>query len=199
MKKLIFLILLSVQSFAFAADVITVTAVGDVMLGTNFPQNRLPPNQGQNLLYQATKYFKSADIRFANFEDTFFDGPAQPDGKSPGPNRFLFRTPPEFVERLVEAGVNVVSLANNHAKDFGSAGIRSSKAVLSLAGIQNSSKEGKEVAQFNVRGTSVALIAADFYPGSRSVTSPDSTTKKLRISKKPNPLSLFQLMLVAKE
>lgn len=160
------------------AEPILVSAVGDIMLGTNYPRNLLPADQGRSLLREAAPYLKAADVRFGNFEDTFFDGDPQPDGKTPGPNRWLFRTPIDYVERLVEAGFNVMSLANNHARDFGRAGIESSKVVLKLAHIQYSSKDG-EVAHLNVRGTPIALIAADYYRGGRSIVTPDSTYREI--------------------
>ncbi len=169
------------QTLAFASpdsELISISAVGDIMLGTNFPNNYLPADQAKASFTDATPYFKSSDIRFGNFEGTLFGGPTQADGKAGGANRFLFRTPIDYVGRLTDSGFNVLSLANNHAHDFGAAGIRSSKQTLSLAGIQYSSKDG-EVARFNVRGHSIALIADDFYSGRRSVVTPESTYQEI--------------------
>lgn len=161
-----------------SGDFITVSAVGDIMMGTTSPYNRLPRDEGRSYFHQARSYMAVSDIRFGNLEGTLFDGPDQPDGKTPGPNRFLFRTPVSYVERLVEAGFNVMSLANNHSRDFGQAGVQSTKSTLRAAGIQYSSKDG-EVATFDVRGTKVALIAADYYTGVRSVTKPQSLVREI--------------------
>ncbi|AGH95799.1 CapA family protein [Pseudobdellovibrio exovorus] len=150
------------------AGTLTLSAVGDIMMGTTYPDNWLPADQGRSFFAQAARYIKASDVRFGNFEGTFFEGPPQSDGKAPGPNRYLFKTPVDYVERLVEADFNVMSLANNHAHDFGSAGLQSTKDVLKLAGIQYSSKQG-EVAQFDVRGARVALIAVDYRTGPRSI------------------------------
>lgn len=168
---------------AFAGEPITVSAVGDLMLGTTYPGPWLPADQAKGFLKAATPYIKAADIRFGNLEGTLFEGRPQPDGKSPGPNRYLFRSPIDYVERFVDAGFNVMSLANNHAMDFGNAGIQSTRDTLALARIQSSSKRG-DVAKFEIRGTKVALIAADYYKGNRSLLTPQSTFEEIESLKK---------------
>lgn len=40
-------------------------------------------------------------------------------GRPPVDKQFLFRSPPESLDLLVDAGVDVVALANNHTLDFG--------------------------------------------------------------------------------
>jgi poly-gamma-glutamate capsule biosynthesis protein CapA/YwtB (metallophosphatase superfamily) len=172
-------------------DLITISAVGDIMMGTTYPSNLLPADQGKSLFREMSPYMQNSDIRFGNFEGTLFDGPPQPDGKAPGPKRYLFKSPTTYVERLTEAKFNVVSLANNHAKDFGQAGLQSTKDILSLAGIQWSAKDGG-VAHFNIRGVSVALIATDFYPGFRSLTQPERMLKEIAELKKK-----FQVVIVS--
>lgn len=195
--KNIFLIFISIFSLAFAArasDVpptFTISAVGDIMMGTTYPSNRLPQDSGASYFREASRYLQASDIRFGNFEGTFFSGPTQPDGKAGGPNRYLFQTPVEYVNRLTDAGFNVVSLANNHAKDFGQAGLTSTKSTLTRAGIQFSSKDG-EVAEFNINGISVALIATDFKPGPRDITQPSSIFTEIRRLKQ-----LYQVVIVS--
>ena len=39
-----------------------IAAVGDIMLGTNFPDNRLAPNDGVDLLKHMTPILENADI-----------------------------------------------------------------------------------------------------------------------------------------
>jgi hypothetical protein len=153
--------------------------VGDIMLGTDYPYNRLPKNDGDEWFDSASPWIKSAHVRFGNFEGAFFDGDTQPDGKSDGVNHYIFRTPTRMVSLLQDAGFNVMSLANNHVRDFGLAGFKSTKQTLSKAGIQFSSKSG-EVARFKVEQTSIALIAADFYAGARSVTESADTMDEIR-------------------
>ena len=163
-----------------ASDDITITAVGDVMIGTNFPsEDMMPANDGVGLFDPAKQWIQASDVRFVNLEGTLFDGPPQEDGKKPGPNRYLFRTPTKVGQRLVEAGFNVVSLANNHVRDFGKAGMESTKSTLSTLGLQYSTKAG-DVAILSAKGHKIAMIATDFYSGKRSITNPLSTYEEIR-------------------
>lgn len=158
---------------------ITISAVGDIMMGTNYPSDTLPSDEGRSLFRHAAEYIRASDIRFGNFEGTFLDGEKGADGKRGGPNRYLFRTPTRYVERLQEAGFNVMSLANNHIKDMGKVGIVSTKETLKRAGIRYSSKDG-EVATFEIQGIKVALIAGDYYRGGRSMVQPGPFLDEIR-------------------
>ncbi|MBC7370228.1 MAG: CapA family protein [Bdellovibrionaceae bacterium] len=185
MKSFIFAVSFIVfSSLAHAQSGISITAVGDIMMGTDFPTDRLPSDKGGSLFKYSAERISAGDIRFGNFEGTFFDGNRGAGSKSPGPNRYIFRTPTDFGPALAAAGFNVVSLANNHAMDFGSQGLGATKATLTKNQIQFSSKNGGEVAQFNVRGIRVALIATDFYNGARSITTPQTTYLEIAELKK---------------
>ncbi|UYL07471.1 CapA family protein [Bdellovibrio sp. SKB1291214] len=182
-------IVLSALSFSLSAiaaeeSFVTISAVGDVMLGTDYPTDKLPNDQGRKLFKYSEAYIKTGDIRFANFEGTLFDGSKGAGSKSEGANRHLFRTPTEFARTFANAGFNVVSLANNHAMDFGVEGLYSTQQTLRSYQIQYSTKRGAEVAQFTVRGIRVALIATDFYPGPRSISAPEKTYQEIRELKK---------------
>jgi poly-gamma-glutamate capsule biosynthesis protein CapA/YwtB (metallophosphatase superfamily) len=163
-----------------SGDKFTVTAVGDIMMGTNFPIDMLRSDGGQNLFRQSSDYIQASDIRFGNLEGPLYDGADETAGKAQGRNRYLFRTPTSYAQWLSKAGFNVLSLANNHALDFGVAGLRSTKQALQSAGIQYSSKSREDVANFEVRGIKVALIATDFYNGPRSISNSQGTLDEIR-------------------
>lgn len=136
---------------------IDVIAVGDIMLGTDYPEDRLP-EPGRELLAPVARVLQNADITFGNFEGTFLSG-GEPEKKCKDTSRcYVFRTPPAFVAQLVAAGFDVMSLGNNHARDFGEAGWESSMQTLARAGIRHSGREG-DVASWIVKGRKVALIA----------------------------------------
>jgi poly-gamma-glutamate capsule biosynthesis protein CapA/YwtB (metallophosphatase superfamily) len=189
-----FIIYVSLIFFAtnrlYAKDLISISAVGDIMMGTTFPSSALPENGGKDLFTPALRWLQASDIRFANFEGTFFDGPPQQDGKPPGPNRFLFRTPISWVSRLSEAGFNVVSLANNHSFDFGSAGLNSTKNILKQNGIQYASKYG-DISYFSVDNTQIAMVAVDFGPGRNSLVNPQGTYAEIQRLKEKNYLGII--------
>jgi hypothetical protein len=54
----------------------------------------------------------------------------------------LFRSPTRYAQRYRDAGFDVLSLANNHARDFGEEGRSSSMLALSGQGIAHSGREG---------------------------------------------------------
>jgi len=149
---------------------ITVAAVGDVMMGSDFPSPNLPADRGRRLLAPAAPIFKSCDLALANLEGplTAEDRPV----KEGVPGRsYLFRTPPSYAANLKEAGISMVSLANNHALDFGAAGFAATKKALKNAGVAFSAKTG-EIAEFDVRGVTVGVLSLSFGPPPRSIVYP---------------------------
>jgi poly-gamma-glutamate capsule biosynthesis protein CapA/YwtB (metallophosphatase superfamily) len=163
-------LLLLLAPMPAAAQGITVAAVGDIMMGTDYPAPRLPRKGGRNLLTQAAPYFKAADIAIANLEGPLLEG-GEP-RKVPVEGRsYVFRTPPSYAVNLKEAGISMVSLANNHALDFGRSGLLSTKRALKEAGVAYSSKDG-EIAQFTVRGVRVGILSLSFGAPPRSIVHP---------------------------
>ena len=63
---------------------------------------------------QGSELLNSADLAVLNLETC-----VSPDGVSEKKEGFGFRTPPEMLEGFVNAGIDMVSLANNHTRDFG--------------------------------------------------------------------------------
>jgi hypothetical protein len=177
------LLLLASPWPAGAQGGITVAAVGDIMMGSDFPSRKLPRDGGRSLLAEAAPIFKRADIAMANLE-----GPLLSDGrpaKIPVSGRsYLFRTPPSYASNLKDAGISMVSLANNHAMDFGRPGLASTKKALGEAGVAFSSKSG-EIAEFLVRGVRVGVLSLSFGPPPRSIVYPAQALEEIaRASKK---------------
>lgn len=146
---------------------VTVAAVGDIMLGSDYPSPRLPPDDGLALFDEVRHLFRQADLSFGNLEGPLCDGGLCAKNTD-NPNVFAFRTPSRFARTLAAAHLRVLSLANNHALDFGYAGKLSTKQALKEAGLQFSSKDG-EVAEFSVRGIKVGLVAFSFGAPPRSI------------------------------
>ena len=138
--------------------VITVAAVGDIMLGTDFPRNHLPDDDGASLLAAMRPYLAHADLAFGNLEGTLMEG-GEPAKRCRDPDHcWLFRSPPRYARTLAEAGFDVLSLANNHARDFGEEGREASMAALAASGIRHTGRDG-DVARLVIRGRKVAVIA----------------------------------------
>ena len=45
---------------------ISIAAVGDMMLGTDYPENHLPDDDGVSFLAEVTPFLSAADITFGN-------------------------------------------------------------------------------------------------------------------------------------
>jgi poly-gamma-glutamate capsule biosynthesis protein CapA/YwtB (metallophosphatase superfamily) len=71
---------------------------------------------------------------------------------------YLFRSPTRYAQHYRDAGFDVLSLANNHARDFGEAGRTSTMRALDAVGIQHSGRTG-EFASLKVKGLSIAVLA----------------------------------------
>ncbi len=135
-----------------------VMAVGDVMLGSDWPEDRLPPEEGRALLAAAQPLLCAADVAFGNLEGVLMDGGPPVKRCREAASCYLFRTPTRFARTLAEAGFTVMSLANNHARDFGEEGRSQTMAALRAVGIRHAGREG-DVASWEVKGLRVAVIA----------------------------------------
>jgi poly-gamma-glutamate capsule biosynthesis protein CapA/YwtB (metallophosphatase superfamily) len=141
-----------------AATRISIAAVGDIMLGTDYPKNILPDDDGVGFLAGVTPALTAADIAFGNLEGTLLDG-GEPVKECKSPTTcYVFRTPTRYAQHLRAAGFDVMSLANNHAADFGEPGRESTMQALDAVGIRHSGREG-DVASWMVGSRRVALIA----------------------------------------
>jgi poly-gamma-glutamate synthesis protein (capsule biosynthesis protein) len=102
---------------------------GDVMLSRHV--GRLARLHGDPAwpLRGIAAVFRQADIAFVNLESPFLDrGPLVESG-------MRFKAEPEMIAGLRLAGVDVVSTANNHARDMGSAGLEFTLEWLSRNGV----------------------------------------------------------------
>ncbi|MDX1434250.1 MAG: CapA family protein, partial [Gammaproteobacteria bacterium] len=137
---------------------ITIASVGDMMLGTDYPENHLPDDDGVGFLADVTPVLSAADIAFGNLEGVLVDG-GEPAKKCSNPAAcYLFRSPTRYARYLRDAGFDVMSLANNHARDFGEEGRTSTMNALAAAGIHHSGRVG-DFASFEHDGTRVAVLA----------------------------------------
>jgi len=116
-------------------DTLSIIGVGDIMMGTNYPENKLPPNDGDFLLRDVEPVLRDADVTFGNLEGTLLDEGGTPKTCKDPKVCYVFRTPTRYVRHLISAGFDIMSLANNHAGDFGEPGRRSSMKTLDVAGI----------------------------------------------------------------
>ena len=141
-----------------ACEELTVAAVGDIMLGTDFPKNHLADDDAESMLRDVTPVLSGADITVGNLEGVLMDG-GEPKKKCKDPDAcYLFRSPSRYADRLADAGFDVMSLANNHARDFGEDGRSATMTALQDAGIMHSGRTG-DVASWQAGDIRIAFIA----------------------------------------
>ncbi len=150
------------------SDTLTMVAVGDMMLGTDYPsKSYLPPNDGKDILKPLENVLKNADITFGNLEGVLLtgDGPVK---KCQNPSVcYAFKSPNHYAGYLKEAGFDVVSVANNHVGDFGDAGRENTVKVLTEYGIQFAGLEKHPYSVFTLNGVTYGFCA--FAPNTGTV------------------------------
>lgn len=124
---------------AQSKDTITIIAVGDIMMGTNYPESKygqyLPANKGANLFSNVKTTFQNADLVFGNLEGCILNYGGIPKKCRDTNVCYLFRMPEYLVMPLQDAGFDVLNLANNHANDFGIQGLQNTHRILKMANI----------------------------------------------------------------
>ena len=129
MRKLVIALMILLLIGQVYGRLITIVAVGDIMPGTNYPDDSyLPAANGRYLISQEIgNILRSGDITCGNLEGCILDE----GDKSPFKNsKFMFRIPESLTGVLNDNGFDLLSIANNHAGDFGDAGRLNTQAVL---------------------------------------------------------------------
>ena len=118
-------------------DTITIIGVGDIMLGSLvLSRNYLPANNDCTpLLEPTTPILKNADVTFGNFEGVFTDTKVGAKECINPKTCFTFGMPSKYINCLVDAGFDVLSIANNHSGDFGEKGRKNTVRVMKEAGM----------------------------------------------------------------
>ncbi len=142
--------------------------VGDVML-SRYIGELMEKRQNYNFPFEKIKpFFTGADLVFGNLES-----PISSSGKSTG-SLYPFRTDPRAVLGLKDAGFTVLSVANNHAYDYGTeaflATLTNLKNVgLLYAGGGNNFKEAHNGSFSEINGIKTTILAyTDLLPESES-------------------------------
>jgi poly-gamma-glutamate capsule biosynthesis protein CapA/YwtB (metallophosphatase superfamily) len=105
---------------------------GDTMLGRSVAGRLATAPPHSLVAREVVEVAREADLFVLNLECCISDGGSP----WPRPGKpFFFRAPPVAVETLVHLGVSCVTLANNHALDFGEAALVDTFGHLGSAGI----------------------------------------------------------------
>ncbi len=151
-------------------DTVSLIGVGDMMLGTNFPDpSYLPGNRGKDLLREVTPFLQNADVTFGNVEGVILNegGDAK---KCKDPSIcYIFRSPEWLAPRFAEAGFDVMSTANNHAGDFGDPGRFNTQRVLDSLGMAHAGQQNTPYTFFVRNGLLFGFAAFSPNTGTMSI------------------------------
>jgi hypothetical protein len=137
MRRLVAVLLLFSTIILNAQDTLCIIGTGDIMLGTNYPSKTyLPPGEDCSPLLRPVHHIlQSGDLLFGNLEGVFCGEGGTPKRCKDTTKCYVFRMPDHFTGCLVDAGYDVMSVANNHVNDFGPEGRKATAALLDSVGI----------------------------------------------------------------
>lgn len=145
------------QAVGLHAEEIVINAVGDIMLA-----GRWAPylkKSGYGLPFDGVRTeLALADINLANLESPIATG-----GEEFTTKKFRFRAEPELAAALRMAGINLVTLANNHSMDFGGEALAETQRHLAAAGIAwigagENLDEARKMALYTIKGRKIAFL-----------------------------------------
>ena len=178
LKKSLFLFLVTPLFFIHSKivigqnKIISVVAVGDIMPGTNFPNvSYLPPEDNcYPLIKPALNYLKTADVAFGNLEGCYMDSGKLVKNCKDTTICYAFRSPERYFNCVANAGFDLVSLANNHAMDFGQPGLSSTIKLLDENNIKYAGPLSKPTTIFEKNGLKYGLCAFSPNDGTCDIT-----------------------------
>ena len=164
--------------YRLTRDSITIIGVGDIMMGTNYPEKSyLPPNDGSELLKEVNHILRNADLTFGNLEGVILNDGGTPKYCSNKNLCFAFRTPEKYITHLLNAGFDVMATANNHAGDFGNIGRRNTMKVLDSVGIAHAGLLMQPFTRFKKDGIKYGFAAFAPNTGTQSINNLEAARK----------------------
>ena len=139
------------------AGEIVINAVGDVMLAGRWAAQIRESGYASPFRAVAAE-LKNGDITIANLESPIACGGREFTGK-----KFRFRAEPEVAAALNSAGINLVTLANNHSMDFGGGALTETMNNLEGAGIAwigagENLAAARKAAFYTIKGRKIAFL-----------------------------------------
>jgi hypothetical protein len=139
--------------------IIEIGWVGDTTPGSMYGN---PPNGGRALFEHVRDQLRAPDLMIANLEGTYSSGGASKCSGSDSSLCFAFQAPPSFAKALPWAGIDLVSMANNHANDYFGSGIEQTQAALRKNGVDYTGMPD-QITTVDVKGVKVAVLGFSPY------------------------------------
>lgn len=138
-----------------------------VVLGFAGDVNMIRGIEARRPLEAVAGLLSAPDLMMVNLE-TVIGEPGET-GTPPIPKEFIFRSPPETLDQLAEAGVDVVGLANNHAWDYGPLGAMVTSGYVSASdlvgtGVGANSEEAYRPVFVEVDDRTIGVLSLTLVP-----------------------------------
>jgi poly-gamma-glutamate capsule biosynthesis protein CapA/YwtB (metallophosphatase superfamily) len=136
--------------------IVRISAVGDILCGDEMLMNAKNEDNSydfNNIFKNVSQFFERSDVTVGTMETNFTNAQFSGYNKS--------NSPREFAMAVKKAGVNLVSLAHNHALDYGVDGIKDTKRYLQEMeyNVAGDRLEGNNVLVKEVKGVKIAFLA----------------------------------------
>ena len=146
-----------------------------------------------------------ADVAMVNLESAITErGTLEAKELEVPEERYYYRTSPAALDVLAAAGVDVVTMANNHGADYGPVGLADTlRAVrtgpVAVVGVGRDRRAAFTPYRVTVRGTDLAFLAADasFREGASSVWEAGPTTPGIAAARAARPRALLAAVRAA--
>ena len=164
--------------FPFAGGTATITGhTCCSFAGLPLPKAKRTGNEGA-----VRDLLSLADLAIANFEN-----PA-PDNFTYHPEGFKFSADPDLIEGLANAGIDWVSLANNHIGDYGNQGILDTLQNLDRWNIDHGGAEAdlasaRAPSLLEAGGTSVAILGYDTVKAAYAATTSSPGSNQMSVAR----------------
>jgi len=151
-----------------ARDGVEMIFAGDLMISGHVEPEL---QRDRSALFSRWNVGREADIFVVNLEHPITTAGEKVE------KEFNFKLDPQYVDVLKDAGISLVTAANNHIYDYGREGILETIAVLDSAGIRHvgigqTLKDAREPIIFEIRGRKIGFLS---YYGKETYAATDST------------------------
>ncbi len=142
---------------------VTLAFAGDVHFSGRLEPLLADGSDPAQALASLRPVLSAADVTVLNLEAAITER------GSKEPKKFHFRVPPTALDAVAAAGVDVVSMANNHGVDYGPDGLEDTLAAIGtspvdVVGIGGDAAQAFAPALLDARGTTVAVLGATQVP-----------------------------------
>ncbi len=183
LKKIGSIILLIFLSYpSTSQSQIHIKAVGDIMPGSYTPKRIIPSDSGKIFIDSIGSYLKGADILIGNLEGPFVNASMKPTKCSDSSIKagvcYDFGIPDYLALTIKKLGFDVLSLDNNHCRDYGKIGYLFSQKLLDCYQIRTLPQ--REVLELNFHSRRIALLSFGFEPESRNISDIEVVGEEIR-------------------